>query len=216
MLRLENITKRYIDGTGVRNVLDRLSLDVEDGDFIAVTGDSGSGKTTLLSILGTMITADEGRYFLGDTEITAATDLSDIRNKKIGMVFQDYRLIPQFSAIQNIMLPLLATADSVSATDKERAEQLMEMTGILPLKDKNVELLSGGEKARVAICRALINNPILLLADEPTGQLDEANSRNIANLFKKINEELGTTIIMATHSHEMAMVAKRVFLIHNS
>lgn len=210
MLQLENITKQYADGSGIRKVLDGLMLQVEDGEFIAVTGESGSGKTTLLSILGTLISPDEGRYTLGDQEITATTELlSTIRNKQIGMVFQDHRLLPQFTAIQNILLPCLADEDSVSDSAVKMAEELMDFMGISLLKDKYVENLSGGEKTRVAICRALINQPLLLLADEPTGQLDESNAKIIAELFKKINAELHTTIIMVTHSDEMANVATK-------
>lgn len=210
MLQLENITKQYADGSGIRKVLDGLMLQVEDGEFIAVTGESGSGKTTLLSILGTLISPDEGRYTLGDQEITATTELlSTIRNKQIGMVFQDHRLLPQFTAIQNILLPCLADEDAVSDSAVKKAEELMDFMGISLLKDKYVENLSGGEKTRVAICRALINQPLLLLADEPTGQLDESNAKIIAELFKKINAELHTTIIMVTHSDEMANVATK-------
>ena len=212
MLQLDNITKQYTDGSGIRKVLDRLSLQVEDGDFIAITGESGSGKTTLLSILGTLIAPDEGTYTLGDVKITDSADqLSAIRNKQIGMVFQDHRLLPQFTALQNILLPLLANEDSVSKEATEKAEQLMDFMGISLLKDKNVSNLSGGEKTRVAICRALINQPLLLLADEPTGQLDDVNAQLVANLFKKINTELHTTIVMVTHSQEMAKVANKCF-----
>ena len=216
MFQLIGITKQYSDGSGVRKVLDRLSLQVDDGEFIAITGESGSGKTTLLSILGTLITPDEGTYVLGDTEITASTEqLSNIRNKKIGMVFQDHRLLPQFTAIQNILLPCLADADSVSDAAVARAEELMNFMGISALKDKQVDVLSGGEKTRVSICRALINQPLLLLADEPTGQLDESNAKIIAELFKKINAELHTTIVMVTHSDEMAKVANKHYNLQN-
>ncbi len=216
MFQLSNITKQYVDGSGVRKVLDCLSLKVDDGDFVAITGESGSGKTTLLSVIGTLIAADSGTYVLGDTEIKDSSEqLSSVRNKMIGMVFQDYRLLPQFTAIQNILLPLLANEESVSQDAVRRAEELMDFVGISSLKDKSVECLSGGEKTRVAICRALINNPLLLLADEPTGQLDEANARLVAELFKKINTELHTTIVMVTHSAEMAGVADKCFRLVN-
>lgn len=216
MFQLIGITKQYSDGSGIRKVLDRLSLQVDDGEFVSITGESGSGKTTLLSILGTLITPDEGTYVLGDTEITASTEqLSTIRNKKIGMVFQDHRLLPQFTAIQNILLPCLADADSVSDAAVARAEELMNFMGISALKDKQVDVLSGGEKTRVTICRALINQPLLLLADEPTGQLDESNAKIIAELFKKINAELHTTIVMVTHSDEMAKVANKHYHLQN-
>lgn len=212
MLRLNNITKQYADGRGIRRVLDELDLEVNDGEFIAITGESGSGKTTLLSILGTILAPDDGTYILGDTEITQATDrLSMIRNSKIGMVFQDHRLLPQLTAIQNILLPLLAEKDTVSEEAVGRAEELMELVGITPLRDKYVDTLSGGEKTRVAICRALINKPLLLLADEPTGQLDADNAHLVADLFRKINTSLHTTIVMVTHSEEMATVADRCY-----
>lgn len=226
MFQLINITKQYADGSGIRKVLDGLSLQVDDGDFVSITGESGSGKTTLLSILGTLITPDEGTYsYEGGSEkwiikgsdplIIQAEQLSVIRNKQIGIVFQDHRLLPQFTAIQNILLPCLADKDSVSDTATKKAEELMQFMGITSLKDKYVTNLSGGEKTRVAICRALINEPRLLLADEPTGQLDEANAKIIAELFKKINAELHTTIVMVTHSDEMAKVANKHYHLHN-
>lgn len=217
MFQLINITKQYTDGSGIRKVLDGLSLQVDDGDFVSITGESGSGKTTLLSILGTLITPDNGTYsYEGGNEkwvikgsAPLITHLSTIRNKQIGIVFQDHRLLPQFTAIQNILLPCLADKDSVSDSAMKKAEELMQFMGIASLKNKYVTNLSGGEKTRVAICRALINEPLLLLADEPTGQLDEANAKIIAELFKKINAELHTTIVMVTHSDEMAKVANK-------
>lgn len=217
MITLENISKQYTDGTGIRKVLDGLSLYVDKGDFIAITGESGSGKTTLLSIIATLITADEGKYLLDGKDITGNNNdyLAEVRNKQIGMVFQDHRLLPQFSAIQNILLPLLASSDVVSSEDTNRVLQLMEFIGISDLKDKPVDNLSGGEKTRVAICRALVNNPHILLADEPTGQLDEINAQLVAELFHKVNTELHTTIIMVTHSAEMAKVASRQYKLVN-
>lgn len=216
MFQLINITKQYTDGSGIRKVLEGLSLQVDDGDFVAITGESGSGKTTLLSILGTLILPEEGTYILGDKDITKSTEqLSAVRNKQIGIVFQDHRLLPQFTAIQNILLPCLADKDTVSTSAIAKAEELMQFMGITSLKDKYVTNLSGGEKTRVAICRALINEPLLLLADEPTGQLDEANAKIIAELFKKINAELHTTIVMVTHSDEMAKVANKHYHLQN-
>ncbi|MCQ2258319.1 MAG: ABC transporter ATP-binding protein [Bacteroidaceae bacterium] len=210
MIHLDNITKQYVDGTGTRKVLDGLSLYVEEGDFIAVTGESGSGKTTLLSILGTQLLVDSGKYMLGDIDVAEAKEqLSAIRNKKIGMVFQDSRLLPQFTAMQNILLPVLATEETVPKAAGEKAEELMGMMGISALKDKYVDCLSGGEKTRVAICRALLQEPLLLLADEPTGQLDDENANNIASLFRKVNAELGTTIVMVTHSPMIAKAANK-------
>ena len=215
-ISLSDITKQYSDGMGIRKVLNGLSLNVANGDFIAITGESGSGKTTLLSVIGTLIKPDEGTYLLDGKAIDYSMDaLAEIRNKQIGMVFQDYRLLPQLSAIQNICLPLLATHSSVPRDAVERAMQLMEMMGISTLADRGVDCLSGGEKSRVAICRALINSPMLLLADEPTGQLDDVNAKQVADLFRMLNTELHTSIIMVTHSAEMASVANRQYRLAN-
>lgn len=214
MIKLENITKSFADGTRTRTVLDGVNLTVEDGEFIAITGESGAGKTTLLSILGTLLKADSGSYIINNEDVANA-DLPNLRNKQIGVVFQDHRLLPQFSALQNILLPLLADHKDCPKEAEKRAEELMLFMGISELKDQSVTVLSGGEKTRVAICRALINNPAILLADEPTGQLDSDNSQTIAALFKKVNAELKTTIIMVTHSDAMAKVANKTYNLNN-
>jgi ABC-type lipoprotein export system ATPase subunit len=216
MLRLENITKQYADGQRALTVLDGLSLTVDEGDFIAITGESGVGKTTLLNILGTLVAADEGRYFIrGERcEVRGETErLCQLRNKEIGFVYQDHRLLPQFTVWQNILLPTLATKSTVTEEEEQRAMELLEFMGIAALKDSPVTQLSGGEQTRVAICRALVNQPAILLADEPTGQLDTANAQTIARLFQQVNTQLHTTIIMATHSAEMAKVAKKTYLL---
>lgn len=210
MIKLENITKSFADGTRTRTVLDGVNLTVEDGEFIAITGESGAGKTTLLSILGTLLKADSGSYIINNEDVANA-DLPNLRNKQIGVVFQDHRLLPQFSALQNILLPLLADHKDCPKEAEKRAEELMQFMGISDLKDQSVTVLSGGEKTRVAICRALINNPSILLADEPTGQLDSDNSQTIAALFKQVNAEFHTTIIMVTHSDAMAKVASKQY-----
>ena len=219
MLCLENITKRFADGQRALTVLDGLSLQVDEGEFIAITGESGAGKTTLLNILGTLVSPDEGRYLIRGGE--ASPNPSDrggltericqLRNKEIGFVYQDHRLLPQFTVLQNILLPTLATKSASTEEEEQRAMELLEFMGIVALKDSAVTQLSGGEQTRVAICRALINQPAILLADEPTGQLDAANAQTIAKLFQQVNTQLHTTIIMATHSAEMAKVAKTIF-----
>ena len=217
MIRLENITKRFTDGQHALTVLDALSLQVDRGEFIAVTGESGAGKTTLLSILGTLLLPDEGRYFLHNTEISGSTPpstLCQLRNREIGFVYQDHRLLPQFTVWQNILLPTLATKPASTDDEQQRALELLDFMGILDLKEKPATILSGGEQARVAIARALINQPSLLLADEPTGQLDAANAQAVAHLFRKVNTELHTTVIMATHSSLMAKVARREFRVN--
>lgn len=211
MLWLENITKRFADGQRSLTVLDSLSLTVEEGEFIAITGESGAGKTTLLNILGTLVAADEGRYLIRGEEVNDVLEnrLCSLRNKEIGFVYQDHRLLPQFTVWQNILLPTLATKAASTEEEEHRAMELLEFMGIAALKDSPVTQLSGGEQTRVAICRALINQPAILLADEPTGQLDAANAQTIAKLFQRVNSQLHTTIIMATHSAEMAKVAQK-------
>ena len=214
MLCLENITKRFADGQRSLTVLDHLSLQVERGEFIAITGESGAGKTTLLNILGTLLTADEGEYVWNVKDNAQPSTLSpQLRNQKIGFVYQDHRLLPQFTVWQNILLPTLATKSASTEEEERRALELLEFVGIASLKDSPVTHLSGGEQTRVAICRALINQPSLLLADEPTGQLDAANAQMIATLFQQVNAQLHTTIIMATHSAEMAKVAQKTYVL---
>lgn len=219
MIKLENITKRFADGTRALTVLDGLSLQVEEGEFIAITGESGAGKTTLLNILGTLVMPDEGRYIIRGEEASPTTSnrgglterICHLRNKEIGFVYQDHRLLPQFTVWQNILLPTLATKADSTEEEERRAMELLEFMGIATLKDSPVTQLSGGEQTRVAICRALINQPAILLADEPTGQLDATNAQTIAKLFQQVNAQLHTTIIMATHSAEMAKMAQKSF-----
>lgn len=213
MLQLENITKRFADGQRTLTVLNGLSLHVDEAGFIAIIGESGAGKTTLLNILGTMLQPDEGIYRLDGMDVyggeCTADRLCQLRNSEIGFVYQDHRLLPQFTVWQNILLPTLAGKATASDEEQQRARALMGMMGIGDMKNRDVASLSGGEQTRVAIARALINKPRLLLADEPTGQLDAANAQAIADLFCKVNTELHTTIIMATHSTDMAKVAWR-------
>ena len=214
MLCLENITKRFADGQRSLTVLDHLSLQVEKGEFIAITGESGAGKTTLLNILGTLLTADEGEYVWNVKDNAQPSALStQLRNQEIGFVYQDHRLLPQFTVWQNILLPTLATKSASTEEEERRALELLEFVGMASRKDSPVTHLSGGEQTRVAICRALINQPSLLLADEPTGQLDAANAQMIATLFQQVNTQLHTTIIMATHSAEMAKVAQKTYVL---
>ena len=217
MLCLESITKRFADGQRALTVLDGLSLQVEEGEFIAITGESGVGKTTLLNILGPLVSPDEGRYLIRGKEIDTSEmeRLCQLRNKEIGFVYQDHRLLPQFTVWQNILLPTLATKSVSTEEEEQRAMKLLEFMGIVALKDSPVTQLSGGEQTRVAICRALINQPAILLADEPTGQLDAANAQTIADLFQQVNTQLHTTIIMATHSAEMAKVAQKTYLLES-
>ena len=211
MIKLSGITKKYPDGENSFNhVLRGVNMNIEKGDFIAIKGASGSGKTTLLSILGTLIQPDNGSYMLDDMEInTPGVDYSAVRNQKLGFVFQDHRLMPQLTALENILLPTLAFQNKADDSQMNYAKQLMELTGITSVAAQYPDSLSGGETSRVALCRALIMKPLLVLADEPTGQLDAENAHNVALLLAQINKELRTTIVMVTHSDETANVADR-------
>ena len=231
MLRLSGITKKFPDGIckggacpapTFNHVLRGVSMNVEKGDFVAIKGASGSGKTTLLSILGTLLQPDSGSYVLDNQEInTPGVDYSAVRNQKLGFVFQDHRLMPQLTALENILLPTLAFQNKTTDSQIDYAKQLMELTGITSVANQYPDTLSGGEASRAAVCRALIMKPLLVLADEPTGQLDAENARNIALLLKKINmvktghalSPQGTTIVMVTHSDEVSAVANRVLML---
>ena len=217
MVHLSNIHKSYQDGEGrLNHVLRGVNLDVDKGDFIAVKGPSGSGKTTLLAILGTALQPDEGRYLLDGKEMTASgIDYASVRNKQIGFVFQDHRLLPQYSTLENILLPTLAYRQEASREEIAYAHRLLELTDITGVANQYPNQLSGGEAGRVAICRALIMKPILVLADEPTGQLDADNAKNIGALLSLINKNLQTTIVLVTHSNELASVAQRIFTLNH-
>jgi len=215
MIKLSNITKQYPDGKDSFNkVLRGINLTVEKGEFIAIQGASGSGKTTLLSILGTLFPPDSGTYLLNGIEMNRFdTDYAFVRNQKFGFVFQDHRLLPQLTTVENILLPTLAFQKKTEDEQLNYAKQLMKLTEITSTANQYSETLSGGEACRVALCRALIMKPLLLLADEPTGQLDAENARNVALLLKQINKELGTTMVMVTHANEMAQLANKVLLL---
>jgi len=213
LIRLSGITKYYQDGrTSQNRVLRGVNINVDKGEFIAVKGASGSGKTTLLSILGTLLMPDEGSYlFDGKELITQGVDHAAIRNRHIGFMFQDHRLLPQFTAMENILLPVLAYRQQVDSEETDYARRLMSLTGVSKVADQYPDTLSGGEAGRIALCRALVMKPLLLLADEPTGQLDTDNSLKIALLLSEINKTLQTTIVMVTHSDEMAATAHSIF-----
>ncbi len=217
MITLSNIQKNYQDGNNRWNyVLRGVNLSVGIGEFLAIKGPSGSGKTTLLSILGTLLLPDSGSYLLDGTEmITPNIDHSLVRNKQIGFVFQDHRLMPQYTAMENILLPTLACNSQTGSEETEYARHLLELTHISGVANQYPHTLSGGEASRVAVCRALIMKPLLVLADEPTGQLDSENARNIALLLSEINKSIQTTIVMVTHSDETSSVAHRILTLKN-
>lgn len=214
LIRLTDVEKSFQDGRdGVRRVLRGVNLTLDEGEMVSVRGVSGSGKTTLLSVLGTTLKADAGFYIFDGEDVTKRADNTALRSEKIGFLFQDHRLMPQYTAWENILLPVLATASHSTEEDEQYARELMALLGIEQLADQYPTTLSGGEASRVALCRALIRKPKLLLADEPTGQLDRENAAQVASLLEMVNKRLKTTIIVVTHSEELAEAAARRFVL---
>jgi ABC-type lipoprotein export system ATPase subunit len=216
-IQLTNIAKSYPDGEGRRNeTLRGVNLEIETGDFVIIAGASGSGKTTLLSIMGLLMYPDSGDYiFEGKPAPSSETERAGVRNSRIGFVFQEHRLLPQYTALDNILIPVLATQRQAGPSQIAYARHLMEQTGIATLENKYPHTLSGGESGRVALCRALLMKPAILLADEPTGQLDAFNAQKIIVLLKQLNEELKTTVLMVTHSTAAVSAARKVLTLEN-
>ncbi len=212
IIKLDNIVKKfYIGEPNELTVLNGISLEVKEGEFVAVVGASGSGKSTLMNIIGVLDRPTTGHYQLDDIDINQAEDdeLSKIRNKKIGFVFQTYNLIPKTNAQKNIELPMLYGGVG-AATRKQRAEDLLELVEMTDRAKHLPEELSGGQKQRVAIARAMANDPSILLADEPTGALDSVTGRKVMDIFHKLHKEQGKTIILITHSLELAEETDRI------
>ena len=212
VIDLKNIYKRfYIGEPNELEILHGIDLTVREGEFVSIVGASGSGKSTLMNIIGALDRPTEGSYDLNGTDVCAAadTELSHIRNKQIGFVFQTYNLIPRNSALKNVELPMMYAQVS-SSTRRKKAKELLEMVGMGERMDHTPDELSGGQKQRVAIARALANDPSIILADEPTGALDSQTGRMIMDLFFFFYEEKGITIILITHSNELAEETERV------
>lgn len=213
MIRLENITKIYNEKVDDTKALDDVSLKIEDGEFISVMGASGSGKSTLLKIIGCMDTPTAGKYFLDDTEVTAASrsQVHKLRKEKIGYVFQHFALMDYYTAYENIELPLLAA--NVKRKDRKRIIlKQMEHLGILSERNKLPGKMSGGQQQRVAIARALVTNADIILADEPTGALDQKTGHEVLELLKEINKS-GKTVIIVTHDEGIAKMTDRIITI---
>jgi len=212
MLSIQNISKSF-NQRGL--VLDNLSLDVNEGDSVAIMGPSGSGKTTLLNIIGLLDKPENGFITFRGISIASFNDdeSASYRNKNVGFVFQDHLLLPHLTVSENISLPLLASKQTPEelSVKLNRLKMLMERTGIYDLKDKYPFHISGGEAQRVALVRALANNPSILLADEPTGSLDVKNATVLGDLLVELNRDLGITIILATHSAELAKKISKTY-----
>ncbi|MBQ2160683.1 MAG: ABC transporter ATP-binding protein [Firmicutes bacterium] len=216
MLSLRNINKSYDEGKLEVPVLHDISLDIEEGEYVAIMGPSGSGKSTLMNIIGCLDVATSGEYILDGENIEGKTDneMSEIRNKTIGFVFQNFNLLPRETALENVALPMLYGGVPRSERLK-RAEEALRKVGLEDRMDFFPTQLSGGQKQRVAIARAIVNRPKLLLADEPTGALDTASGMQVIEIFKELNEKEGMTIVMITHEKEVADHARRQMVIRD-
>lgn len=212
IIEMHNIIKRYFIGQpNELEVLHGIDLKVYEGEFVAIVGQSGSGKSTLMNVIGALDLPTEGEYVLDDVDMFDALedDLSDIRCRKIGFVFQTYNLVARSSALKNVELPMLYAGMSRSARRK-RAKELLEMVDMTERMDHTPDELSGGQKQRVAIARAMANDPAMILADEPTGALDSNTGRLIMDIFHKLHKEQGKTIVLITHSNELAEECERI------
>jgi putative ABC transport system ATP-binding protein len=207
MLELENITKVYKAGQTEVPALRGISCRVESGEMVSIIGPSGSGKSTLMNIIGCLDKPTSGRYRLDGTEVSELNDnqLAEIRNKKIGFIFQSFNLLPRATALANVELPLIYGGTS---NRRQRALQVLESVGLAHRVNHRPSELAGGEQQRVAIARALVSNPSLILADEPTGNLDTQTSQEIMLIFKKLNEQ-GMTIVLVTHEPDIAAYTQR-------
>ncbi len=210
MIKLEQISRIYQVGGQTIHALDHIDLDIEAGEFVAIMGRSGSGKTTLLNMLGCLDRPDAGNYFLENEKVSAMDDdeLSRVRNRYMGFIFQSFHLLPRKTTLENVLLPRNYHEDGLREVDRERAMALLARVGLDDRLDHRPNELSGGQRQRVAIARALINEPRVVLADEPTGNLDSRTSDAILDLMQELNRE-GQTIVMVTHEQDIAKRASR-------
>jgi len=210
VIDIDNITKYYQLGQVTIKALNGLSLDIRQNEYVALMGPSGSGKSTLMNILGCLDTPTSGNYILNGTEVSELTDnqLAEIRNKEIGFVFQTFNLLPRLTSWENVAMPLVYAGVSKNKR-YERATNILEMVGLGERYDHKPNELSGGQRQRVAIARALINTPSIILADEPTGNLDSKTSHEIMRIFSDIHSQ-GNTVILVTHEEEVAQHAHRI------
>ena len=212
MIELKNIDKTYNLGKpNAFKALDDVSLTIKDGEMVAIIGKSGAGKSTLMHIIGCIDDFESGTYILNGEDISKIKEgkRSNIRNKDVGIVMQDFALVEDYTAIENVMVPLFFSKEKSKESKKERAKAALRKLGIEELASKRVNKLSGGQKQRVAIARAIVNNPGILLADEPTGALDVKTSAEMLGVFKELNEQ-GITVIIITHDMEVAKACGRV------
>jgi putative ABC transport system ATP-binding protein len=210
VIAVKDLKKTYVMGTTLVNALQSVTLDILRNEYVALMGPSGSGKSTLMNLLGCLDTPTSGEYWLNGTNVSSMTDgeLAEVRNKEIGFVFQTFNLLPRLSALENVALPLVYAGIS-KAKRKEKAEQVLESVGLTDRMHHKPNELSGGQRQRVAIARALVNTPSIILADEPTGNLDTKTSYEIMGILETIHQA-GNTIILVTHEADIAQHAHRI------
>lgn len=206
MIRVEQIHKSF----GSLQVLKGIDLEVNKGEVVSIVGPSGAGKTTLLMIMGTLESADSGKIFIDNTDLSRLSEkkLSDFRNKNIGFVFQFHQLLPEFTALENVMIPALIGGVKQSEAER-KAKKLLAMMGLTEREEHKPAELSGGEKQRVAVARALINDPVVVFADEPSGSLDSDNKEELHKLFFELRDKLNQTFIIVTHDEQLASITDR-------
>ncbi len=210
IIHLDKVVKNYMIGTIIVRALQNVSIDIKRNEYVAIMGPSGSGKSTLMNLLGCLDTATSGQYVLNGTDVSKMQDnqLAEIRNSEIGFVFQTFNLLPRYTALENVMLPLIYAGIS-KARRIEIANKVIEDVSLSDRSHHKPNELSGGQRQRVAIARAMVNNPSIILADEPTGNLDSKTSVDIMNLFDEIHRR-GNTMILVTHEEEIALHAHRI------
>lgn len=210
VINIKDISKTYKIGTEIVRALKSITLDINKNEYVALMGPSGSGKSTLMNILGCLDTPTGGEYFLSGTDVSKMidNDLATVRNREIGFVFQTFNLLPRYTALENVSLPLVYAGMSKQDRD-ERAKEVLEQVGLGDRMDHKPNELSGGQRQRVAVARALVNKPAIILADEPTGNLDSKTSYEIMNLFGEIHAN-GNTVILVTHEEDIANYAHRI------
>jgi putative ABC transport system ATP-binding protein len=216
LIRLDKVSKTYRTGDIEVHAVRGVSLDIGAGEFVAVMGASGSGKSTLMNILGCLDRPTSGRYVLDGVEVSDLDrdQLADLRNKKLGFVFQGFHLLSRTSALENVELPMLYARGFTAALQRERALRALDLVGLADRADHHPNQLSGGQQQRVAIARALVNEPVLLLADEPTGNLDSRTSVEIMGVFQRLNAQ-GITILMVTHESDIARHTTRTIVMRD-
>ena len=209
IITVDKVNKTYKNGSLELQVLKNISFKVDKGEFLAIMGSSGSGKSTMMNILGCLDNQYEGRYILDGIDISKSSEneLSEIRNKKIGFIFQSFNLLPRLTALENVELPLVYSSVPKEERHK-RANELLEMVGLKDRTHHRPNELSGGQRQRVAIARALVNNPSIILADEPTGNLDSKSEEEIIEILQKLNK-MGKTIVIVTHEPNIGEIAQR-------